>query len=329
MAKGNNQKLKLLYMIDIFEKYTDDNHGITTNEIINYLDEYNINAERKTIYQDMEELRQYGIDIIKNKEGRNTYYHLAYRLFELPELKLLVDCVQSAKFVTERKSNELIKKLESMASKYEAKELQRQVVINGRVKTMNESIYYNVDKIHNAINSNLRINFQYFQWNTKKQMSLRHDGAIYEVSPLTLIWNDENYYLVGFDSKDQIIKHYRVDKMLHIELSNKPREGLKEFNKINIAKYSKSMFGMYSADEYDVTLRCKNEYVGIIIDRFGKDIMIIPDGKEYFKTHVHVYGSKQFIAWIIALGDNVKILEPTEMIKAIKDEAKRIAKQYK
>ncbi len=219
MAKGTNQKLKLMYLMKILLEKTDEGHSITMPEIIESLKAYDITAERKSIYADMEALRTYGMDIIGEQKNKTYYYHVGNRQFELAELKLLVDSVQSSKFITAKKSNELIKKIEGFASKYEAKQLQRQVFVTERIKTMNESIYYNVDKIHAAIGANVKIKFQYFQWNVDKKMELRHASEFYYISPSALSWDNENYYLIGFDSEAYMIKHYRVDKMLTIELA--------------------------------------------------------------------------------------------------------------
>ena len=221
MPKSSNQKLKLIYLMKILLERTDETHSITMPEIIEALAAYDISAERKSLYNDIENLRVYGLDVIGTQEDRTYSYHIGNRQFELAELKLLVDSVQSAKFITAKKSNELIKKIEGLASKYEASQLHRQVFVTGRVKTMNESIYYNVDRIHTAIAENSRITFQYFQWNVDKKMELRHDGALYEVSPWSLSWDDENYYLIAYDSNEGIIKHFRVDKMLYIKSNGK------------------------------------------------------------------------------------------------------------
>ncbi len=213
MAKSPNQKLKLLYLMKILLEQTDENHRITMTEIIENLASYNISAERKSLYNDIESLRLYGLDIIGIQEGRTYFYYVGSRRFELAELKLLVDSVQSAKFITAKKSSELIKKLEGLASRYEASKLHRQVFVAGRVKTMNESIYYNVDRIQTAIGENSKITFQYFQWNVEKKMELRHDGAVYKVSPWALSWNDGNYYLIAYDGEKGIIKHFRVENV--------------------------------------------------------------------------------------------------------------------
>lgn len=268
------------------------------------------------------------MDIVGVQRDRTYYYNVANRQFELAELKLLVDSVQSAKFLTTKKSNELIKKIEGLASKYEASKLQRQVYVTKRVKTMNESIYYNVDNIHTAIAGNRQIRFQYFQWNIKKEMELRHNGEYYRVSPWALSWDDENYYLVAYDDTEKIIKHFRVDKMLHIEITEDKREGKECFSEFDMAVYARKVFGMYSGKEERVKIHCENALAGVIIDRFGKDIMIVPDGDEHFNVNVNVVVSKQFIHWIMALGDGATIVSPQYVVDDVKEEIKRLCGQY-
>lgn len=270
------------------------------------------------------------MDIVGEQHDRTYYYYLVSRQFELAELKLLVDSVQSAKFITERKTNQLIKKIEGLASKYQASQLQHQVYVSQRVKTTNEKIYYNVDKIHTAIDRNSMISFQYFQWNVKKEMVLRKDGEPYIVSPWALTWDDENYYMVAIDSSDEKVKHFRVDKMLNIEFLDKPRLGGEKFSGQNadVGLYAKKVFGMFSGKEEIVKLECKNEMAGVIIDRFGKDTMFIPKDDEHFTANVKVIVSNQFISWIFSLGDGVKIVEPEDILEKVKTEVERLSKQY-
>jgi hypothetical protein len=218
MPKGTNQKLKLYRLAQIMLENTDDEHYITMPEIMEELGKYEVTADRKTIYADLRDLSVFGIEVEGEPIGNRYHYRVVNRPFELPELKLLVDSIQSSKFITEKKTNTLIKKLEKLVSKYDAQRLQRQVYVSGRIKTMNESIYYTVDAIHNAISENKKIKFQYFQWNVKKEVELRHGGAWYHISPWGLSWDDENYYMIGYDAEAQLIKHYRVDKMLHIRI---------------------------------------------------------------------------------------------------------------
>ena len=326
--KGENQKLKLLYLYKIFFEETDDEHALTMPEIIEKLADYGVNADRKTLYQDFEELRNFGYDIISEKTGRNTYYYLGARDFELAELKLLVDSVQSSKFITDKKSNELIGKLESLASNYDGKKLQRQVVISGRVKTMNESIYYNVDKLHEAIGANSRIKFQYTNWNLNKELELRRGGSWYEISPWALMWDDENYYLVAYDKTDDAIKHFRVDKMQRITVTGEKREGQDQFRKFDMPRYTKTLFGMFGGEERRVVLEATNDMVGILIDRFGKDIIIAPAGPGRFQTTVTVAISKQFLGWIVALGERIRIAAPDDIVALMREESERLAKEY-
>lgn len=282
----------------------------------------------KMLYVDFDELRSFGVDIIMEKIGRNSYYHIGRRDFELPELKLLVDAVQSAKGLTDKKSSELIKKLESMVSKYEAGQLNRQVYIAGRVKTMNESVYYNIDTIHEAINADRQIRFKYFKWDLQKKMKLRKEGDWFRVSPWHLIWDNEYYYLIAYDNENNKIKHYRVDKMLKISLVDEQREGKEQYKKFDIARYTRGLFGMFGGEETKVTLEVHNSMVSVIIDRFGKDIYITPVDEEHFRTNVNVSVSGQFLGWIMSLGDKVRIVGPDEVVEQMKAEISRLMGQY-
>ena len=327
--KGENQKLKMLYLVQLFSRETDDTHKLTMPEIISKLAADGVNADRKTLYQDFEELRRFGFDIISEKDGRNFYYYLGSRDFELPELKLLVDSVQSSKFITDKKSGQLIKKLESLVSRYEGSQLHRQVIIAGRVKTMNESIYYNVDKIHAAIGADRQIRFKYFDWNLKKEMEPRYGGRWYQLSPWALMWDDEKYYLVAYDSKHETIIHYRVDKMTQIGILDEKREGHDAFGRFNIAHYTNTLFGMYAGDETKVTIEAENRLVSVFIDRFGKDIIIAPVDEGHFRTTVTVAVSNQFFGWIMAIDGDVKIVAPDSVVMQMKALIERLAEKYK
>ncbi len=329
MAKGRSQKLKLLYLARILMAETDEEHGLSAQELICRLGEYEITEDRRTLYLDLEELRHFGMDIVSEQAGRSVLYRLASREFELPELKLLVDSVQSAKFITERKSRELIAKLETLASRHEAKKLHRQVLISGRVKTMNESIYYNVDKLHAAIGEDKQIRFQYFQWNVKKEMELRHGSAWYRISPWALVWDDEYYYLIGYDPQGRQFKHYRVDKMLHISLSAEKREGRELFQKLDLPQYSRGLFGMFGGEKTMVTLECENQMAAVMIDRFGKDIILRPTDDSHFQVNLPVSASEHFLGWVIGLGKGVRITAPPSMVDAMQDEIARLTEQYR
>lgn len=326
--KGDNQKLKMLYLVKIFSEETDDNHYITMPEIVRKLAAYGVNADRKTIYQDIGQLRNYGYDILTSQDGRNYYYYLGSRDFEIAELKLLVDAVQSSKFISENKSRNLIKKIESLASNHQGSQLHRQVLISGRIKTMNESIYYNVDKLHEAINSDRQIRFRYYDWNLEKKLQPRYDGMWYQRSPWALMWDDEMYYLVVYDAKHENITHYRVDKMKEITILDEPRDGKEVFKEFNLADYTKALFGMYAGEETKVALEGENYMVGVLIDRFGKDIIIAPVDDNHFRTTVTVAVSTHFLGWIISLGGGIRIIGPDNVVEQMKTMINQLSEQY-
>lgn len=328
MARSNNQKLKLLYLYRILLDKTDDTHSIGTQQIIDELDKKGISAERKSVYTDIRALTEYGADIIGAKKGRGYEYHVGNRQFELAELKLLVDAVQSSRFITRKKSKELIRKIEGLTSIHQAKELQGQVFVSQRIKTMNESIYYNVDMLHSAISNNKKVRFQYFNWNADKKQELRHDGEYYSVSPWGVCWNDEWYYLIAFDDKTQGIRHYRVDKMKKLTLTGDKREGKGSFESLDMAVYTKKRFGMYDGKEERVHLICKNDCAGIIIDRFGKDIPFSKVDDEHFDVMVNVAVSGLFFGWIIGLGNGVRISGPEKVVDMMKEEIRRLNDVY-
>ena len=328
MAKSDNQKLKLLYIKKMLEEKTDENHVISTQQIIDGLAANGIKAERKSIYSDIESLTNYGMDIILRKERPSGYY-LASREFELPELKLLVDAVQTSRFITERKSRELIKKLEGMASRYDGSLLQRQVIVTNRIKSMNESIYYNVDAIHQAISDNVKIKFKYVEWTASKQTKFKRDGEEYLVSPWALTWSDDNYYMIGFDSKNGKVKHYRVDKMYKPSLTSEERDGKEMFENFDIAKFSKQTFGMFAGTEKELVLECSQDIIGVIIDRFGPDTAIRLTDKEKCRVRVTVNVSQMFYGWLCSLGNSIMILEPEEIAEDYRKFLKGIAKNYK
>lgn len=327
MAKSSNQKLKLLYLLRFLMQHSDENHPLSTAQLIEELAKNNISAERKSIYDDIEALRLFGIDVIQVK-GKNGGYYIGEREFELPELKLLVDSVQSSKFITQDKTYKLIKKIENLASTYDGQLLQRQVFVTNRVKSMNESIYYAVDTVSDAITQNKKIRYQYFEYTVNKDRRFRHDGKIYEVSPFALIWDDENYYLLAWDSDAEKMKHYRVDKMYKVSMTDIERDGTKEFEKVDMSAYTKTVFGMFGGNEQNVKLRFSNRLVGAVLDRFGRDTMIIKDGDEHFTVNVNVVVSQQFLAWVFGFGTDVEIISPEEIRNEMKSQALAVFEKY-
>lgn len=327
MARSRDQKGKILHLMQIFLEETDEEHPVPRKGLEERLEERGIHVERKTLYNDIETLKNFGMDIIYRKEQPEGYY-LAHRDFELAELKLLVDAVQSSRFITQKKSGALIRKIEKLTSRYEARKLQRQVVVADRIKAMNESIYYNVDKLHTAIALNRQITFQYFEWTVSKKIRLKKDGQRYHVSPWALTWDNENYYLIGYDTDADLIKHFRIDKMLDIVLTGQDRAGRDAFSKFDLARYTKRTFGMFGGSEETVRIRFHNRFVGVVIDRFGKDVPLHPDGEEHFIARVEVAVSEQFFGWITGLGRDVQIISPQSVVEAYRSLLEDLGKMY-
>ena len=325
--RNRNQKQKLLYLAKIMQEKTDDEHGLTLPQIQEELGKYDIEANRKTLYDDIAVLNDFGIEIIKQQEGYKTLYHCGKREFEPAELRLIIDAIASSKFITIRKSKQLIKKLEKMVSNHEAKLLDREVIVSDRVKNMNESIFYTVDAIQNAIANNHRIKFRYFSWNTEGSMEFHHDGEYYDVSPWALCWDSENYYLVGFDSNISEIRHYRVDKMMNTDELPEKRLGSKQFKEKGVDAYTKKHFRMVGGIEERVSLLCKNKMANVIIDQFGRETKFQKADQEHFRTKVDVVVSDQFLGWIIALGGDVVIEAPesvrTRMLELMRENLER------
>ena len=328
MPRSSFQKLKIIYIMEYLLKNSDEDHAVTTNQIIAYLKSHDITAERKTVYSDVDALRDFGLDIIRVSEGNNHGYYVASRDFELPELKLLVDSVQSSKFITHKKTLSLIKKIEKLAGIHSAQLLNRQVFVKNRIKTMNESIYYNVDEIHNGISSNRKIRFLYFEYNVAKERVYRHDGAYYVVSPFAMTWDDENYYMVAFDSAAGIIKHYRVDKMEKITVLDEERDGQKAYEALDMADYARKTFGMFTGEEVKVRLRFENHLVGAVLDRLGRDVILVPDGEDHFTVWTDVIVSPQFFAWLCGFQTAAKVIGPDDVVKQMAEHVKSIAEQY-
>lgn len=328
MARSERQKQKLLYIIKILMNETDEQHYISMQDLLKKLNAYGISAERKSIYSDIRVLQDFGYDVVTSKSKTNGGYALLSTEFELAELKLLVDTVQASKFITKNKSKKLITKLEKLTSKYQAKELNRHVYVSNRIKSENENIYYNVDCINQGIQNNKKIKFIYYKWNVSTEMQMRKNGEPYMVSPWALTFQEENYYLIAYDEKKQMIRHYRVDKMKEISTTNNLRKGNNEYKNFDLVSYCTKTFGMYGGKEEMITLKMSNSYVGVIIDRFGKDISIRKETNEYFLARFPVNVSPPFYGWISGLGENAIIISPewvrNDFIKFLDD----ISKQY-
>lgn len=329
MPKSANQKMKLLYLLKILSEKTDENHCLSANDLIAELSRYDICAERKSIYDDIRCLIDFGYDIIHVKKREDGGYYLAGREFELPELKLLVDAVQASRFITQKKSRDLIAKIEKLAGPYDAKKLQRQVLVSGRIKTENESIYYNVDEIHNAIQEDMPIVFTYMEWTIQKQLQQRKEGRPYHVSPLLLTWRDENYYLIAYDEQEEKVKHFRVDKMSRIEaVAGEKRKGTEIFKQMDVVSYINTTFGMFGGEEQTITLLLPVSMIGILIDRFGKEIDIRKREEGMVSARVKAAVSGQFYGWLTGLSHQVSILSPESVKRDYVDYLKNILQSY-
>lgn len=309
MAKGTNQKRKLIRLWQILSERTDEEHPLTTPELITLLEQEDITAERKSIYDDMEVLRQCGLDV-QCRKGKSPGWFVGERSFELAELKLLVDAVQASRFFTRRKSARLISKLETLASHHQARQLQRQVYVDRRIKTMNESIYYSVDKLHLALAGGKSVSFHYFEYNVAKEKVFRREGKRYTVLPYSLIWDNENYYLVGYDFAMEQVRHYRVDKMADLAVITFRSPQAPRPEQFDVAEYAGKHFGMFRGQEAKVRLRCQNRMVGVILDRFGAEVMLVPDGTEHFTVTVEAVVSPQFYGWLFSLSDGISLEGP-------------------
>ena len=326
MAKRSGQKLKLLYLMKILLEQTDEGHGLTIAQLAQKLEEWGVSAERKSLYDDLETLQVYGLDVI-SPQGRGSY-GVGSRLFEVAELKLLVDAVQSSRFITAKKSRELIGKVESLASVYQARQLSRQVFVANRIKTMNESIYYNVDEIHSGIAQNRQIRFHYFDYTVDKQRRFRREGGFYQVSPFALTWDDENYYMVAYDSQAQVIKHFRVDKMVDIAVLEEERDGKRAYAALDMAVYARKVFGMFSGEERRVRLRFDSRMVGAVLDRLGRDAVLVPDGPDHFTVTADVVISPQFFAWIFGFHTLAQIVGPQDVVEEMGNYLAQVAEMY-
>lgn len=308
MARSMNQKKKLSILRSVLLERSDKKHPVTMRQLIEALAAHGISAERKSVYNDLENLRELGMDI-KTVRGKYAGYYVESREFDLAELKLLVDAVHSSKIIPEKESLELIGKLSAFASVHDRKALKRAVFVSNRAKTVNEDVYSTIDKIHEAMESDKNISFVYFSWTSDKQKALRRDGKRYRISPWSLVWDDSNYYLVGFDTEKNELRHFRIDKMMKVIISEVQRSGKEEFLKYDIQSYSGSVFGMFGGTPATVTLSCENRLANVILDRFGKDTVIFNDG-ETFRASVKVIPSPVFFGWIMSFGGEISISSP-------------------
>ena len=325
MPAKHRQKLKLLYLAQFFAVETDEEHPVTLERIRKHLADRGIDCERRTLYDDIRLLQDYGMDIIGEKKKQYVYY-LASREFELAELKLLADTVAAARFITGRKSRQLIKKIASLTSRHLAGQLDRQVYVTGRVKAQNESIYYNVDAIHRGINENRQISFHYFGYDLAKNRVKRRQGERYHVSPYILSWDNENYYMVAHYSRYEGLSHFRVDKMAELQVEEEPRQPLGK--ELDPGAYCQSVFGMYSGEAALVKVRFDADLVGVVIDRFGKGVSLSRVDGRSFEANLHVAVSPVFLSWLFQFGEKAEVLSPAPVRAQMKAHLEAVMGKY-
>ena len=328
MPRVFNQKIKILYLMRIFLEQTDEEHPMSVKELIAYLNSLGISAERKTVYDDIETLRNFGMDILNRREHPAGFY-LASREFELPELRLLVDAVQSSRCITNGKSRQLIRKLESLASVYESRQLRRQGFAENRIRTINENVYYSIDMIQRALTEDRQISFQYCEWTVEKKLRPENEGERYSVSPWGLVWQNEEYYLITYDEKCGRVKQYQVDKLQQIRIEKEVRRGREFFENYDIGELTSRTFGMFGGREVTICLEAHNRLVGVVLDRFGRDIMIHRKDPEHFKTLVRVNISDQFFGWIASLAPDAVIASPDEVRDKYREFLEKSLSNYK
>lgn len=312
-AKSPLQRLKILYLYKILTEYTDEAHALSMPDIITKLEFYGITAARKALYEDIEALKLYGLDIVDGR-GRGADYRVVSREFELAELKLLADAVSSSKFLTEKKSRDLTNKIASLCSVHEAKNLRRQIFVSGRVKSINEKIYVNVDSIHNAISAGKKISFRYYAYDRDKRKVYRDGKRI--CTPYSLVWDDEKYYMVAYCEKRDAIINFRVDRMEAVEMLSSPARLLPVG--FNLPEYLGSTFSMFAGEAREVKLMFHNSLVNSVIDRFGKDIKLVPYGDDYFTIHAKVKVQPPFFGWLFQFGDKATVMEPADVVDEYK-----------
>ena len=326
MPKSRNQKLKLLHLKRILDYYTDEDHGITTQEIRDHLKQQQIEVERKTVYEDIHALEDFGMDIAHEEYSKS--YRLIDRMFSLSEIKMMIDSIQASKFLNEKSTQDLIDKLKTLCSHHEARTLEREVIVANRVKTMNHSIHYNVDGIHRAIADNKQIQFRYFDYDIHKRKRYFKKGEVYVVSPWRLIYTDDNYYLLAYEEKAGKFKHFRADKMDSVQTLEADRIGKEAFDELDMANYTKYTFSMFGGEPEIVTMVFQNRMMGAVMDRFGSDIVAMKEDNTHFRVSVSVAVSQQFFAWVFGLGKAVRIVAPESVKEQMKKALNDIAERY-
>lgn len=315
-------KSRILEIFKFLWENTDENHPATVKDINDSLEKHSLSADRKTIYKDIDTLIDYGVDIVVNRLRSNEYY-IGDRIFELSELKMLVDQVQSAKFISRKKSKELIEKISKFAGKEQKAILGRELYVSDRVKMTNEQIYYIIDGIQRAMEENKKISFQYSEYLPNKKKVAKHNGQVYTLSPYGLMWNEDNYYVVGYSERHGKIVNFRVDRIMQPvvitkdDIIERPRD-------FDMSEYCTKVFSMYMGEEAEVELLVENSLMDSIIDKFGEDVRTELVDKDHFKVIQKVSLSRTFYAWVFTFQGDIKIIKPERAAK----EFNKMLKQF-
>lgn len=332
MAGVQNSKLKLLVLADIFEKQTDEENPLNATELSEKLQNLGVPAERKSVYKDIEVLREFGYDIIKSSDRGNAGYFLGERKFQEAEIRLISDAVQAANFISANKTAELVNKLESFLSEKQSKVLHSQVYVEKRPKTSNERIYYTISELDKAINKNLKVEIVYQKRKITEEFKTATEEKLHKVSPYALIWSNDSYYLICNNEKYDNLMHVRIDRISSVTVTKEKARHFSEVsnysNKFDAADYANKSFNMFSGEPKPIQLICNNDLLDVMLDRFGKSVKIQKhDGTSFIlKTNAAV--SNGLVAWILQFGSRVKVKSPNDLIYEIKKAAEETYKLY-
>ncbi len=331
MPGKQGSKLKLLHLMDIFMSNTDEDNIYSANDICEKLQEYGSEAERKSIYADIETLRKFGFDIVNTKSPKRGFF-LASRDFEVAEVRLLIDAVQAAYFISGKKTKTLIKKLYRLVSQGQAETMENQISVENKLKCDNEEIYYTIDIIHKAIQQGKQIEFKYFKRKLTRRMTALSEEKVFTVNPYALIWLNDRYYLVSNNPKYDNLMHTRLDRMekvVMLEFAARSFSEVSEYHEcFDAADYSKKLFNMFSGGNERIELRCSNIIIDDILDRFGKNVPIKADGDEFFIIRVQAAVSRGLVSWLMQYGANIKVNAPKSLAEEVKENANSISELY-
>lgn len=329
--KTGDYNLRLLFLADIFNRQTDENHTYSAVELVSLLNDYGIKCERKTIYRDIDSLKEFGMDIVNARTPVRGYY-LRNRKFSVPEVRLLIDAVQAAKFISEKNTKSLIYKIGGLVSEYQEEELREQVYIDGSVKTDNEDLYETIRLLDKAIKSQKQVQIRYARRSIENKYLVRNEGKTFIVNPYAMLWSNDHYYLICNNDKYANLMHLRLDRIVEItELETKAKHFSKVSqykDKFDIADYSNKLFNMFSGEEESVTLSCSNSILDEIIEKFGDDVPIKTDGDSRFRIKANVEMSEGLVNWILQYGTDIKVIIPKSLSRAVKEKAQQILEIY-